>query len=164
MAGVDLVPQIGPGNVGHRPVAPPHLVREIGPAPRHQRVAGEPQPARPGAAVASVPFAPDPGQLPERRVAVHQVRAHRGDALRQALHEQYLRRAHQFAVTHDGPLCRRHPVRAHPIMARRLPGMPPGCGAGDDYEDMESRPQFRTDLYKGTAPYYDRYRVPTPPQ
>lgn len=27
---------------------------------------------------------------------------------------------------------------------------------------MESRPQFRTDLYKGTASYYDRYRVPYP--
>ena len=40
--------------------------------------------------------------------------------------------------------------------------MLPGCGAGDDYEDMESRPQFRTDLYKGTASYYDRYRVPYP--
>ena len=25
---------------------------------------------------------------------------------------------------------------------------------------MESTPQFRSDLYQGTARYYDRYRVP----
>jgi len=52
-----------------------------------------------------VPFAPDPGQLPERRVAVHQIRAVRGDALRQALHELDVPGGHQVEVTHDAPLC-----------------------------------------------------------
>ena len=32
----------------------------------------------------------------------------------------------------------------------------------DDDGDMESTPQFRTDLYQGTARYYDRHRVPYP--
>jgi hypothetical protein len=36
VAGMDLIGQIGAGDVLHRPVAPPHLVRQIGPAPRHQ--------------------------------------------------------------------------------------------------------------------------------
>ena len=30
----------------------------------------------------------------------------------------------------------------------------------DDDGDMESTPQFRSDLYQGTARDYDRYRVP----
>jgi tRNA/tmRNA/rRNA uracil-C5-methylase (TrmA/RlmC/RlmD family) len=29
---------------------------------------------------------------------------------------------------------------------------------------MDSTPQFRADLYRGTAHYYDRYRVPYPTQ
>jgi SAM-dependent methyltransferase len=40
--------------------------------------------------------------------------------------------------------------------------MLPGCGGWDDDGEMEMTPQFRSDLYKGTAPYYDRYRVPYP--
>ena len=35
-------------------------------------------------------------------------------------------------------------------------------GARDDDGDMEPIPQFRSDLYQGTARYYDRYRVPYP--
>lgn len=62
--GMDLIRQIGAGDVLHRPVAPPHLARKIGPAPRHQIPAREPQPTRPARAVAGVPLAPDPGQLP----------------------------------------------------------------------------------------------------
>ncbi|HTV10480.1 MAG TPA: class I SAM-dependent methyltransferase [Acidimicrobiales bacterium] len=44
-----------------------------------------------------------------------------------------------------------------------LPGwMLPGCGGWGDDGDIEPTPQFRSDLYQGTAPYYDRYRVPYP--
>ena len=105
VVGMDLIRQIGAGDVLHRPVAPPHLVRKIGPAPRHQIPAREPQPTRPACAVAGVPLPPDPGQLAERRVAVHQVRAGGGDTLRQTLHELHVRGGHKLDVRHSAPLC-----------------------------------------------------------
>jgi SAM-dependent methyltransferase len=40
--------------------------------------------------------------------------------------------------------------------------MLPGCGGWDDDREMEPTPQFRSDLYQGTARYYDRYRVAYP--
>ena len=70
-----------------------------------------------------MPLAPDPGQLPERRVAVHQVRADRGDALRHALHEPYVRGADQIEVAHDGPLCQ-DPAKP----SRSFRGRPDGLG------------------------------------
>ncbi len=116
---MDLIRQIGAGDVLHRPVASPHLVRKIGPAPRHQIPAREPQPTRPACAVAGVPLAPVPGQLAERRVAVHQVRARGGDTLCQTLHELHVRGGHKLEVRHGAPLCQ---VSATP--SNRSPGPP----------------------------------------
>jgi hypothetical protein len=100
VTGMDLIRQVGAGDVRHRPVAPPHLARKVSPPPRHQVPAREPQPAPPAGAVAGVPLAPDPGQLAERRVAVHQVRADGSDTLRQTLHERHVPGGHKIEVRH----------------------------------------------------------------
>jgi hypothetical protein len=105
VAGMDLISQVGAGDVGHRPVAPPHLVGQIGPAPGDQIVTGAPQPAQPALAVGRVPFAPDPGQLSERGVAVHQVGTDGRNPLRQALHELHIRSGHETGIIHDASLC-----------------------------------------------------------
>jgi hypothetical protein len=104
---MDLICQIGAGYIVHRPIAAPQLVRQLGPAPRDQIVSGEPQPAQPALAVGRVPFAPDPGQFPERCVGVHQVGADGRDPLRQALHELHIRSGHEINVIHG-----RHSARA----------------------------------------------------
>jgi SAM-dependent methyltransferase len=41
-----------------------------------------------------------------------------------------------------------------------MPTQPPTLESGDD--DVAGELRFRTDLYRGTAPFYDRYRPPYP--
>ncbi len=102
---MDLVHEIRAGDIPDQPVAPPYLVWEKGPPPRHQIRARKPQPTRPGGAIAGMPLAPVPGQLAKRRFAVHQVQAFGGDALRQTLYELHVRRRHNLEVVHSAPLC-----------------------------------------------------------
>lgn len=101
---VDLIREVGAGDLARRAVAPPHPVRQVGPAPRHQPLPREPQPAPPGVALGGVPLPPVPGQLTEGRVAVHQVGARRSDPLSQPLHQLYVRGRHPFGGTHAVPL------------------------------------------------------------
>jgi hypothetical protein len=98
VVGMNLIRQIGAGDVLRRSVAPPDLVRKLNPAPRHQIPAGEPQPTPPARAVAGVTLAPIPGQLAERRVTVHQVRTRGSDTLRQTLHELQVSGGHKIDV------------------------------------------------------------------
>jgi hypothetical protein len=59
---------------------------------------------------------PDPVQLPERRVVIHQVGPDSGDALRQALHEQYVLGRNEIEVTHAGH-CVRGPANRRTVFA-----------------------------------------------
>jgi hypothetical protein len=105
VVGMDLIRQIGAGEVLHRPVVPPHPVWEMGPAPGHQMPAREPQTTSPTRAVTDLPLAPVPGEFAERRVAVHQIRKGGGDTLRQTLHELHLRGGHKLGARHGEPQC-----------------------------------------------------------
>ena len=100
LLGVNLISQVSASDLPHRPVASPHLMRQIGPPPRDQLAAGQPEAAWPGPAVAGVSLAPDPRQFPERRVAVHQVGPDSGDALGQALHEPYVLDGNDIELAH----------------------------------------------------------------
>ena len=66
---------------------------------------------QPALAVGCVLFAPDPSQLSERRLAVHQVGTDGRNPLRQALPELHVRSGHETEVIHGAPLCQGPPSR-----------------------------------------------------
>ncbi len=105
VVGMNLICQIGAGDVLHRAVVAPYPVRQRDPAPADQIVAGEPQPPPPARADGGVALTPDPGQLAIRRVAVDQVEPRGRDPLRQALHEPHVRSGHKIGIAHGAPLC-----------------------------------------------------------
>ena len=122
LAGMDLISQIGARDLLYRPVASPHLVRQVGPPPGNQLAAGNPQTTPPGPGVGGMILTPDPVQLPERRVVIHQIGPDRGDALGQALHEQDVLGSNEIEVTHAGH-CVRTPANRRTVFTVAQPGL-----------------------------------------
>jgi hypothetical protein len=71
---------------------------------------------------------------PKRRVAVHQVRAGGGDALRQSLHELHVRGGHELEVRHGDPLCQESPTN---FIDWDRPGVRPTIGRMPSYEPVD---------------------------